>query len=39
MTNLGKKYKDRINDKRRVVYWLDHHHLSWIARIVEKVKV
>lgn len=39
MSNKGKDYKDRINEKRRITYWLDHHNLGWIADIVRKVKV
>jgi hypothetical protein len=38
MSNKGKKYKDRQNDKRRIVYWLEHHKLGWIAKAVKKVK-
>lgn len=36
-TNTGKKYKDRHNDKRRIVYWLDHNNMGWIAGLVRKI--
>lgn len=36
---MARKYKDRHNDKRRVVYWLEHHGLGWIAAIVRRTKV
>lgn len=38
VTNKGKKYKDRQNDKRRIVYWLERHGLGWVAKLVKKIK-
>ena len=39
MSNKGKDYKDRQNDKRRIVYWLEAHNLGWLAAIVRRTKV
>lgn len=38
MTNKGKKYRDRHNSKRTIVYWLERHNLGWMASLVKKVK-
>lgn len=35
MTNKGKDYKDRQNDKRRIIYWLEHHNLGWVAKLIK----
>lgn len=31
-----KKYHDRHNDERRIVYWLKHH-LNKLANVIKKV--
>lgn len=36
MSNLGKKYKDRQNNERRIVYWL-RKHLNKLDSVLEKV--
>lgn len=36
MSNLGKKYKDRHNDERRIVYWL-RHHMNKLTGVLKKV--
>lgn len=36
MSNLGKKYRDRNNDERRIVYWLKHN-ADKLARVLKKV--
>ncbi len=38
MSNKGKKYKDRQNDKRRIIYWLEHNGFGWIAKILKRSK-
>lgn len=38
MTNKGKDYKDRQNDKRRIIYWLEHNNFAWIAKILKRAK-
>lgn len=35
MTNKGKKYRDRHNDERRIIYWL-RRHLNRLASVVDK---
>lgn len=37
MSNKGKKYKDRQNDQRRIVYWL-RHHLDKLSNVLKKVE-
>lgn len=37
MTNLGKDYKDRQNDERRIVYWLKRH-MNKLADVLKKVE-
>lgn len=36
MSNLGKKYRDRQNDERRIVYWL-RKHVDKLNRVLKKV--
>lgn len=36
MSNKGKKYRDRHNDERRIVYWLKHH-ADKLSRVIRKV--
>lgn len=36
-TNKGKKYKDRQNEKRRIIYWLERHGFGWMADILKRV--
>jgi hypothetical protein len=35
-TNTGKKYKDRQNNERRIVYWL-RRHKEKLSRVLGKV--
>lgn len=37
MTNKGKKYKDRHNDKRRIVYWL-RRNIDKLAEVLKQVE-
>lgn len=37
MSNKGKKYRDRQNDERRVVYWL-RRNLNKLNRVLGKVQ-
>ena len=37
MSNQGKKYRDRHNDERRIVYWL-RKHLGRLEAVNTKVK-
>lgn len=37
MSNLGKKYRDRQNDERRIVYWLKKH-TNRIANVFKKAQ-
>lgn len=36
-TNLGKRYKDRQNNRRRIMYWL-RHHMGKVEDIFKKLK-
>jgi len=36
MTNKGKKYRDRHNDERRIVYWL-RRHANRLSSVIKKV--
>lgn len=31
-------YKDRQNDKRRIVYWLEKNGFGWIAALLKRTK-
>lgn len=37
MSNKGKKYHDRHNDKRRIVYWL-RRHMDKLASVLKSVE-
>lgn len=36
MSNQGKKYRDRQNDERRIVYYIKRH-MNNLSRILKKV--